>query len=238
MLSTTHGLAPISPRAHPTFADEVTRVLRAAILEGRLVPGQRLTEPELAQRLGVSRTPIREALRELEHEGLLQRVPGRGTVVAEISSQDVEDIYAVKSALECAAVRAACTRIAVAELAGLESLLQQMKALSAAGDLLPYSRVSRQFHELLIRSSGNRWLEETYRTLDVRIQQLRNYALATPSRPKLSVAEHEAILAAVRRRDGATAERLIRAHVEQAGAILSRALRERGFPIPLAAALP
>ncbi|MBI4081718.1 MAG: GntR family transcriptional regulator [Candidatus Lambdaproteobacteria bacterium] len=238
MLPSTSGLPPISPRAYPTYADEVTRVLRDAILEGRLLPGRRLTEPELAQQLGVSRTPIREALRELEHEGLLQRVPGRGTIVAEISSQDVEEIYAVKSALESAAVRSACARISGAELAELERLLQRMKALAEAGDLLPYSRISREFHELLIRSSGNRWLEETYRTLDVRIQQLRIYALATPSRPRVSVAEHEAILAAVRQRDAAAAEGLIRDHVERAGALLSRTLRERGFPLPTAATLP
>jgi len=224
------ALRPISPRARPTFADEVTRTLRAAVLEGRLVPGQRLTEPELAQQLGVSRTPVREALRELEHEGLLQRVRGRGTIVAEVSRRDVEEIYAVKSALESAAVRAACARIGPGGLERLEALLARMEALAGEADLRPYTRASAEFHEQLIRASGNRWLWETYRTVDARIQQLRFYALATAGRPRASVGEHKQILAAVAARDAARAERLIRAHVERAGEILAAEFRKRGYP--------
>lgn len=223
-------LDPIALPSRTTYADGVVRAIRDAVLDGRLAPGQRLTEPGLATQLRVSRTPIREAFRALEHEGLLQRVPGRGIVVAEVSGRDVEEIYAVKSALESVAVREACRTLTEAELDALHGLFKKMEVLSREPDLRHYTQVSREFHAQIIRSAGNRWLWEVYRTVDGPIQRLRAYALATPGRPKSSVAEHAAILDALARRDPGEAERLIRAHVERAGAILAAALSKRRQP--------
>lgn len=160
-------------------------------------------------------------------------MPGRGILVAEISAQDVEEIYAVKSALESAAVRDACRRMDEADLDALHDLFKQMELLSREPDLRPYTQISREFHAQIIRSAGNRWLWEIYRTVDGPIQRLRAYALATPGRPKASVAEHAAILDALARRDAPEAERLIRAHVERAGSILaSRLLKQEKAAAP------
>jgi len=222
-------LKPIVPRPRTTYVDEVIAAMRTAILRGTFEPGRRLSEVELARDLGVSRTPVREALRGLEKEGLLERVSGRGISVVEISPDDVDEIYTLKSVLEGVAVRLACHRVTDKELERLYRYTDEMKALADRDDIGAYAEVSREFHEALIRAAKSRRLSQVHRIVDMPIQRLRVFALSQPGRPHDSVREHRQILDAIARRDPEAAERLIRMHVGGAGTIVSKALHERGL---------
>lgn len=220
-------LRRIVPRPRTTYVDDVILAVRTAVLKGDFPPGQRLSEPELARELGVSRTPVREALRALEREGLLQRTPGRGIVVVDITPDDVDEIYTIKSVLEGVAVRLACRRATDKEIERLYRFTDEMQALADKDDIAAYAAVSREFHAALIRAARSRPLSEVYRLVDAPIQRLRVFALAQPGRPRASVREHRAILDAIARRDPEAAEALIRTHVGGAGTMVVKALHER-----------
>ncbi len=221
------GLKRIAPRPRTTYVDDVILAIRAAVLKGDFTPGRRLSEPELARQLGVSRTPVREALRSLEREGLVQRTPGRGIAVVKITPEDVDEIYTIKSVLEGVAVRLACQRASDKEIERLYRFTDDMQALAEKDDIGAYAAVSREFHAALIRAARSRRLSEVYRIVDAPIQRLRVFALAQPGRPRASVREHRAILDAIARRDPEAAETLIRAHVGGAGTMVVKALHER-----------
>ena len=207
--------------------DEVILAIRTGIVRGSLPPGRRLSEPELARQLGVSRTPVREAIRVLEREGLLRRVPGRGVSVVEISLDDVEEIYTIKSVLEGVAVRLACQRATDRDLERLYRYIREMEALADGPDIGAYAGVSREFHAALIRAARSPRLSEIYRIVDTPVQRLRVYSLSQPGRPPDSVREHRAILDAIARRDPDEAESLIRSHVGGAGTTLAKVFHER-----------
>jgi DNA-binding GntR family transcriptional regulator len=221
------GLKRIVPRARIGYVDEVIGTLRTAILRGQVAEGQRLSEPALARELGVSRTPVREALRALEKEGLIQRTPGRGITVVEVTPEDADEIYTIKSVLEGVAVRLACQRATDKELERLYRYVDEMQALAEQDDIGAYAEVSREFHAALIKASRSRRLSDVYRIVGAPIQRLRVFALSQPGRPRESVREHRAILDAIARRDPEAAERLIRAHVGGAGTMVAKALHER-----------
>jgi DNA-binding GntR family transcriptional regulator len=153
-------LKRLVPGPRTTYADKVISTLRTAILRGTLPPGRRLFEPALARELGVSRTPVREALRALEQEGLLQRAPGRGIVVVEINAEDVEEIYTMKAVLEGMAVRLACQRARERDFERLHRFVDEMEALAEREEIGPYAAVSREFHAALIRAARSRRLSE------------------------------------------------------------------------------
>jgi DNA-binding GntR family transcriptional regulator len=215
------------PRHRTTYADEVILAIRTAIVRGSLPPGGRLSEPTLARQLGVSRTPVREAIRALEREGLIMRMPGRGLSVVEISVDDVQEIYAIKSVLEGVAVRLACQRATDRDLERLSRYIRDMEGLASGPDIGAYAAVSREFHAALIRAARSPRLTALYRIVDTPVQRLRVYSLSQPGRPPDSVREHRAILDAIRRRDADGAESLIRAHVDGAGTTLVKVFHER-----------
>lgn len=221
-------LRPIVHRRRATYADGVIEAVRMAIVRGVFPPGSRLSEAELARQLGVSRTPVREAIRALEKDGLLQRAPGQGLSIADISVDDVEEIYTIKTVLEGTAVRLACRRATEKDLARLYRFTEEMQVLAERGEIAAYAKVSREFHAALIRVSRSRRLAELYQAVDTPIQRLRVYALSQPGRPLDSVREHRAIIDAIAGRDPEQAERLIRSHVGGAGAILARVFHDRG----------
>jgi len=220
-------LRRLVPRRRTTYVDKVISTLRTAILRGTFPAGRRLVEAELARELGVSRTPVREALRGLENEGLLHRVPGRGIVVLEITAEDIEEIYTMKAVLEGMAVRLACQRASEKELARLDGFIHEMQVLAERNEIGAYAAVSREFHAALIRAARSRRLTEIYRLVDTPIQRLRVFALAQPGRPRESVMEHRAIVDAIARRDAEAAEALIREHVGGAGTMVTRAFHEQ-----------
>ncbi len=222
------SLFPIDVQGYRTTTKDALVSLRQAIINGDLRPGDRLVEPLIAQQLHVSRTPVREAIFQLESEGLVRRVPYRGAVVAKISSRDVEEIYAVKSVLEGLAARLACERVTADQVEHLRALLTQMEGHQQEKDLDSYTQASRNFHLRIVELAGNLWLLETYKKLEPPIQGLRILALSLPGRPKNSLREHRAILEAIAKGDPERARLLTERHVQGAGARLKASFLEKG----------
>ena len=202
---------------HQTLREKILETIRDAIIKGSLKPGERVSEPELAERFGISRTPIREAFRQLESEGYLEVIPRRGAVVASLSERDVVEFYAIKSILEGHAARIAAERMTEKELERLETINQRLQQIAVDGDIKSFFRVHNEFHDLFIRASGNDKLAELINQLLLKFNRLRLASLAQPGRMEISVQEHRKIIEAFRRHDGDQADNLVR-HTATIGA--------------------
>lgn len=191
--------------------EAVYRHLKALLLSGRFAPGERLSEPLLAQELGVSRTPVREALMRLAEEGLVELVPGKGARVRAFSPEEVEEVYGVRALLEGEAAREAALRATPWELAELEA---RLRAIDEAGaeDYPEQMRRDLEFHRALVRLSGNKTLFRLYEDLLSSLALVRS-ALPNLSQEEATRREHWAILEALRRRDPEGARRAVEAHV-------------------------
>lgn len=197
-----------------SLAEFVRRQVREAIHGGRYGPGERLRETEVADWLAVSRTPVREALRRLEAEGLLTFVPWRGVVVAELDRQQVTELYAMRTILEGAAARLAARHVGEAEIDLMEGLLARAKA--AAGKPETLAGVNRQFHQAIYTGAHNRYLMQSLETLRNSLALLRGTTFSVPGRAKAAQREHAAILAAIKTRDADAAEQAARDHIRAA----------------------
>lgn len=193
--------------------DVVFQTLRTAILSGKLEPGERLMELHLAHQLGVSRTPVREAIRKLELEGLVITIPRRGAVVAQITQTDLEDVLEVRCALEELAVRKACRNMKEKQFEELRKAAQRFEQSVAAGDLMASAQADVEVHELISEATGNRRLiqilnnirSQVYR---YRLENLKNKA----SHPDL-IREHTQLVRALMDRDEEAAAQIIRIHI-------------------------
>lgn len=208
----------------------VLETIQDAIWSGRLKPGAHLVETEVAEQLGVSRGPVREALRELEKRGLITNIPNRGAFVVQWSIEDVVDMFGVRRVLEGLAARLAARRINPADLAELEHIVEQMRREGQAGDPLRIVDCEMQFHRALVEFSGNKQL---IRIMDDISAQVRMYIAAAEVRYRLyadlaAIAEqHEPIVAAIRARDPDAAAREAEDHVQGAvERLVDRMLRE------------
>ena len=195
--------------------DVVFQTLRQAILRGELKPGERLMEIHLAQKLGVSRTPVREAIHKLELEGLVLMIPRKGAVVAEITLRDLEEVLEVRMALEELAVRSACRRINEEQLKELKALADGFKQTLSGADVSAYVEADVALHDAIYAATGNSRLVQMLSNLREQMYRYRmEYLKDRKSHSRLAV-EHEEILAALENRDEAAAVRLMRYHVEQ-----------------------
>jgi len=195
---------------HQTLREKILESIREAILKGTLKPGERVSEPELAERFGISRTPIREAFRQLESEGYLVVIPRKGAVVASLSERDVIEFYAIKSILEGYAARIAAERMSERDLERLETINIKLQQIAADGDIKTFFRVHNEFHDLFIKSSGNDKLAELINQLVLKFNRLRLASLSQPGRMEISVQEHRKIIEAFRKHDGEQADNLVR----------------------------
>ena len=205
---------------HLTLREKILENIRDAIISGSLKAGSRVSEPELAERYGISRTPIREAFRQLESEGYLTVIPRRGAVVSEFSQKDVEEFYAIKSILEGYAARCACEKLTLKDLDKLQAINDRLADLANHNDVKTFFKIHNDFHDLFIKASDNEKLRELITSVVNRFQRLRLMSLSLPERMKISVQEHEKIIDAFRRRDAATAEALVRLNAEYGGRVL------------------
>ncbi len=199
--------------------------LRQAIIERRLAPGQRLIERELVEMTGVSRTSIREALRELAAEGLVTTIPNRGTVVARVSAAEARQLYEVRSALEALAGRLFTANASQAQRAALARALDRIERLAAKG--APILAAKDGFYDVLFEGGGNEALRAVVASLHARVSVLRSLSLSVPGRAAQSVAELRAIVDAVLAGDAEAAGRACSRHVEEAGRVGLRALTEQ-----------
>lgn len=202
---------------HQTLREKILETIRDAILRGSLKPGERVSEPELAERFGISRTPIREAFRQLESEGYLQVIPRKGAVVASLSERDVEEFYAIKIILEGFAARMAAEKMSVKDIEKLEAINEKLKKLADEEDVKNFFKVHDEFHEVFIKAAGNEKLLELINQLIMRFKRLRLASLSQPGRMNVSVQEHEQLIEAFKRQDGKTADSLVR-HTATLGA--------------------
>jgi len=205
---------------HLTLRERILETIRDAIMTGALKPGEKVAEPELASRFGISRTPIREAFRQLESEGYLTVVPRKGALVASFSPKDVEEFYAIKSILEGYAARKACSRLSTREIAKLEGINEKLREIAAEGDVRHFFKVHNTFHDTFIKGAGNEKLHEMIGALLKKFQRLRLASLSKPGRMQISVEEHEKIIEAFRNRDAVLAEMLVQKNAEFGGKVL------------------
>ena len=204
--------------------------LRAEILEGKLCPGQWLRQEKLSHEHGVSQTPVREALKLLAAEGLVEHVPYRGVRVVELSREDVEDLYATRAVIEGRAARFAAERITGAECAELARLHREMVRCVTPRDLGRYRELNRQFHTLIFRVSRRSHLVRTLMQLWAAFPTMlwstipRVAAASVPGRDQPDEVEHAEIVAAMQAHDPDRAERALRVHVEAAATALLAAM--------------
>lgn len=213
-------------------AGRVYEHLFRAIIYGDLAPNTLLSESELAKQLESSRTPVREALLMLEGEGLVKRYPGRGYLVTEITPQDVDEIFELRTTLELMALRKAYVSISPQVLSGLE---YQLNCLGDGNSPDDYYAADRTLHELLAQYCGNARLQVFLSTLDSQIERLRYISACRPDRLKESRREHLDIIHALMDRDLPKAEEMLSLHIRNVGESTKTVcrLRQLRSPFPL-----
>jgi DNA-binding GntR family transcriptional regulator len=199
-------------------SDAVYDALKASILEGALGAGARLREEEIAERLGVSRTPVREALRRLAAEGLLAAGPNRGLAVARLDQQQIAELHAVREVLDGMAARLAAQHASDGELRLLADLLQRFRAEVEGGcDPLALRRLNARFHQAIHRAARNRYLLGALESLNDTLALAGATLYTVQGRPATALTDHARIVEALSRRDPAAAEEAAREHVRSAG---------------------
>jgi DNA-binding GntR family transcriptional regulator len=208
---------PAAPRRVVTanIQEQVATEIRGMIISGELSPGVVLSEVTLAETFGVSRTPVREALKQLQTEGLVEIRPRVGTFVAKPSRRDLNELFMMKELLEGAAARLLAARGNVPELRALQENIAASDRAIASGDVERYTELVHEFHELLIAGADNAKLAAHYRTLmnQLAYGRLVRASLSQPGRPSESENEHQRVLDLILAKDGDNAERFMRDHV-------------------------
>ncbi len=193
--------------------EEAYRHIKTRIMSAELPPGATVNEQAIAGALGISRTPVREAIRKLEQEGLVMRYPNRGALVTQLSMKDVIEIWQLREILEPAACRLAAGRVDLAALAGVEKVIRELQE-AGGQDYESHHRSDLELHRLILDAAGNTMLRQVVEMLNERVFQLR--IVNSPGRFQKSVAEHLDIVAALRAGDGTAAAEAMRRHLGNA----------------------
>jgi DNA-binding GntR family transcriptional regulator len=205
------GLQKIAAPA--SLKDQAYLAIKRAILTLQLKPGEALVETDLAQQLGISKTPVRTALHELEREGLVTKVLYKGTYVREVTLRDVREIFQLRAVLEGLAARLATPLFEESDLVHARQLLERMKSALEMGDRPLASQYGAQFHYLILQQADNERLQLIWHNLDDHTQRFRLMSDQISGRLEKSVGEHFAILEALERRDPDLAEERLKAHL-------------------------
>jgi GntR family transcriptional regulator, trigonelline degradation regulator len=212
--------------------EQVEAQLRQAIVTGHFEPGTRLVERELCTLLGVSRTSLREALRQLEGDGLVMNIPHKGIVVTTITRKTAEEIYEVRAVVEGLAGRLCAEHLTVDLERALKAAMEQIEVAHQAEDLVALIAAKEQFYQVLLAFCGNRTAGVVLQSLHDRIASLRALTLAQPGRAEASVAEMRRILETIVAQDGPAACHACIDHVEQAAQVATAVLRQREYHPP------
>lgn len=208
--------------------DVVFNTLRQAIIKGELKPGERLMEIQLAQKLGVSRTPVREAIRKLELEGLVLMIPRRGAEVAKITKKDLVDVLQVRAALEELAVKDACDHITEEQLQELKTASEDFRRTLDGGNLVACAQADINFHEVIYRATDNRRLVQLLNNLREQMYRYRMETLKDKRTYRALVSEHETIRSALTRHDKDAAGEAIRIHIENQKKAILASMEKQG----------
>ncbi|CAN1488398.1 GntR Transcriptional regulators [Rhabdaerophilaceae bacterium] len=193
--------------------DEVAERLRALIISGELEPRARVNELDLAERFGISRTPLREAIKILAAEGLFELLPNRGARVAAIEDTEIDEMLEVIAGLEANAAKLAVKRISEGTIDALDALHQAMLDAWRRGNEADYFVQNRLIHEAMMAASGNATLASLYAGVSSRVQRFRYTAHKTPEQWARAVGEHEDMMRLLRARDGEALSRLMEEHI-------------------------
>jgi len=196
------------------LSQKVYRVLKTEIIKGSLRPGTKLLEGKIAEQMGVSRTPVREALRELAAEGFVKMSPNQGVLVNNASIENIQEVLQIRGVLEGLAARLAAKIISEEEINELEKYLKQMEYYTNKDDSLAFSEVDAEFHELILNICGNNRLIQIRKNLSGQAHRYRIRSLNIPGRLKYSLKEHLEIVEALKRKDAEQADRLSQKHIE------------------------
>jgi DNA-binding GntR family transcriptional regulator len=213
------GLSLGVQRVAAPLREQVLDLLRQAIVEHRLKPGQRLIERELVEQIGVSRTTIREVLRQLAAEGLVATIPQRGAVVAVPTEEEARELYEVRGALESLAARRFVEHASDSQVKALRAAFEQIAEVMSAGDdtnVRLMIDAKDHFYDVLLKGSGNRAIHSILSGLTARVSLLRATSMSQPGRATQSVDEIRAIVEAIEARDGDAAARATQHHVQMA----------------------
>lgn len=194
--------------------DVVFNTLRQAILKGELEPGERLMEIQLAKRLGVSRTPIREAIRKLELEGLVVMVPRKGAEVAKITQKDLSDVLEVRKALEVLAVQIACERMTKEQLGELKSVLEEFKESIKTKEPTIIAEIDMKFHDVIFMSTDNHRLIQILNNLREQMYRYRMEYIKDEKKHSVLIKEHEEIIKSIEEKDKERAAKAITGHID------------------------
>ncbi|NLF33075.1 MAG: GntR family transcriptional regulator [Planctomycetes bacterium] len=199
---------------HPTLVDQVVAYVYSRIVAGELSPGQRITEMQLAEDFGASRTPIREAVRRLVEMGVVVARPWARLEVAAPDAREMVQIHQVREELECMALRLAVPSMTEGDFQALRDLVDQCEKLARKCDRVATFRADSRFHLAIAAAGDNRCLVDVLARLDVKVQMCRAFACVSPAKIRRSVAFHRTILDAIERRDVKAAQKLMREHIQ------------------------
>lgn len=219
-------LEPIKIDNYQPLRETVCEVLRNAIKRGILEPGERLMEVQLAEELGISRTPVREAIRKLEQEGYVIMMPRRGTYVSSLSVHDVKEIFEIRSALETLAAVLATMRIEPEELDKLRALLTEIEGHIENSNMDKIVATDIEFHGLLYQVSRNERLVAIISNLMEQLARFRTLSMSYPGRLQETLAEHRAMVEAIATGNEDAAREAAERHMEQAEETLLKAMRK------------
>ena len=215
-------------RKYRTMTEIVADEIRVKILNGDLTPGQRLVTADIADELGVSRMPVRDALRYLESTGLVETIPHRGTVVKDLSEKEIVELYQIRAVLEGLAARLASKRVGEVQLRQFESIVSKhdLKAMRNEG-YDEFTKLNKSFHSMIWAAAGSPKLENMLANLYDACSQYRNLSMLVPGRPDSIYEEHSAICEAIKCHDCDKAELLARTHYENTALALIAAIESR-----------
>lgn len=219
-------LEPVQTREYSPIREEVFTMLRQAILTGKLQPGDRLVERELAEQLGVSRTPVREALRKLELENLVTHIPRKGVVVSEISKKDVIEIFDIRASLEGLASSLAAEKATKEDLQGLCELLEQMDAAENERDNEELSELHDHFHKQLFAIADSPRLIQMINSLSDYISRFTKAGYSIPGRRSAAQQEHKDLLECLEAKDPERAKTIAEKHIMNSKAVVLRQYEE------------
>jgi len=209
--------------------DEIADLLREMIVECELAPGERINEKELTEHFGVSRTPLREALKVLSHEGLIKLNVNRGAIVSNFTLTDIEEVFPVLSGLEGVAGELACDKISDQEVANIRKVHLLMEKAYSARDRSSYFRLNQEIHERILKAADNETLSASHRNIFGRVKRARYIANISDDRWQSAMEEHRQILDALEARDGARLAGILRNHVVGKLVALTKAFNEAEF---------
>ncbi len=214
--------------------DVVFNTLRQAILKGELAPGERLMEIQLAEKLGVSRTPIREAIRKLELEGLVLMIPRKGAEVAKISEKSLRDVLEVRRSLEELAIELACERMGAEDMHRLEQCQESFCRAIRSGSPMEMAESDESFHDVIYQSTGNEKLVQMLNNLREQMYRYRLEYIKDEDKRQVLMVEHEHILSALKVRNLAEAKMAAREHIDNQEITVSKNIKEQeenNFPV-------